>query len=114
MIAALGAALLLTVGFVTPASATHQVGYQECVSKHVFFEFFRNNSTTDKYCYAGENPQTGNVVQVGLDNITWVHAGNNTARVKFYDRFGTYFDRIFFPGFDDGCDYCRIVSIQIA
>ena len=112
-VAAIGAVLALMTGITAPASATHVVGRQECLSRNDFFEFFREHSSTDKHCYAGENPQHRNRVYLGLTNVTWFHSGNNRAWVEYSDRHGRRLDRYFDPGFDDGCDYCTVYAITI-
>jgi hypothetical protein len=113
MVAALGAALGLTVGMSAPALATHEVGYQECLNTHHFFEFYRLNEPLLKSCFAGENPQTGNELRIRRTEVTRFYAGNNRARVGFYEANGNYHENYYFPGNDVSCDRCTVVLIAI-
>jgi hypothetical protein len=114
ILAASGAALMLAVGLAAPASATHRVGDQaECDRSVDFVQFFRNNSQTDKYCYAGENPQTGDKIAVRLHDVTWFNSGVNYGEIWFRDRHGTSFNKSFSSLLHTGCDYCFIEAIRI-
>lgn len=114
ILAASGAALMLVVGLAAPASATHRVGDQaECDRSADFVQFFRNNSQTDKYCYAGENPQSGNTLSVRLTNVTWFNSGVNYGEISFRDQHGTRFDKPFSSLLHTGCDFCTIDLIRI-
>ncbi|MFJ5990148.1 hypothetical protein [Lentzea sp. NPDC092896] len=114
MLAAFGAALTLVAGVAAPASATHRViSQEECDRSVDFVQFFRNNSQTDKYCYAGENPQSGTTLSVRLTGVTWFNSGVNYGEISFRDQHGTRFDKSFSSLLHTGCDYCTIDSIRI-
>ncbi|MFS8100609.1 hypothetical protein LFM09_26115 [Lentzea alba] len=114
MVAALGAALALTVGMAAPASATHKVTSQvECNNSFEFVHFYRHNDPMDKYCYAGESPQIGNKLNTGLAGITWFNSGSNWGEIWFRDQHGTPFHKVFTPRADTGCDWCFIDAIRI-
>ncbi|MDQ7809783.1 hypothetical protein Q5425_39175 [Amycolatopsis sp. A133] len=119
LIGAAAAAVAATAGLVAPASATRfenpYIGLQACLDRHDFTEFFRNNSSGDKYCFSANNP---NVVidptLIPLNHITWFHAGVNHGWFRFVDgadgRVKTYY---FGAGDNSGCTDCTILLVNV-
>src|SRR3954447_12618093 len=80
------ATVTVATGLAAPAHATERakVSLQECINHHDFTEFFRNSSGTDKYCYDSGGDSV-NPLYVGLDHVTWFHAGRNSGWFTFLD-----------------------------
>jgi hypothetical protein len=111
---ALLSGLVLAVGLAGSASATERanVSLSECIARHDFTEFFRNFSSTDKYCYDSGGPNQA--IYIGLDHVTWFHAGVNDGWFEFRDGAdGRWKTADFRAGADTGCTDCFVTWLYL-